>query len=864
MGTIHRVFISHTTEFTKYPEGKSFIDAVIAAVNRAGHVPCDMGYFTARDEKSAAYCQEKVRECDVYVGVIGLRYGSPVRDRPEVSYTELEFEAASDDPAKLRLVFLLDENATVPGWFTKDHEFGKRQETFRKRIQDAGLICAQFRDVSQLELIVHQALVEHVQLTAPASAPEAIEWAEGKSPYPGLEWFDADYAPLYFGRDQEVDDVIAKMSEPHGRFLLISGASGSGKSSLVAAGLWHALIQEGRLPGSAKWVWLRITPGEGTGPCDSLAWGLKQTFPQVSKKPVELAHELARDPATLPTLLASHLTSDQEVLLFVDQLEELFTQGFQDEDIQQFLEHLISATGNAQNRLRVVSTIRSEFIGKLEESGPVLQVLNGGSNYHLGPVSPRVLQEMIEKPAQATGYEFEVAYTLKQLFERRQGQTFTLEAYHTIGGVAGAIGTQADQVMKELNADVVESFDKVFAELVHLDRDRPPTRKRVSLARFQDTLEATTLIQALAGKDCRVLVTGGEEKDTTVEVAHEKLFTAWPRLEAWLDQGGEALREIEHATEEARRWRERGDMAEGLWPVTRAREVLNALQRFGKSPSPELDRFLRPQLVLCAQLHQDELSHKQRALIGWKLASFGDLRPGVGLRADGLPDIKWIEIPPGKIKLEDVDHVFEVKPFRLAKYPVTNVQFDAFVKAEDGYRQKTWWEGVKPNDEPASSSWREANCPRETVSWYEAVAFCRWLSHRTGSRIRLPTEWEWQQAATGGDPTYEDPWGKEWDTTRCNSTKSRLNRTTAVVIYPSGATQQGVLDMAGNVWEWCLNTYEDPEKPESVGLGSSSQRVIRGGSWVSRPVHLRSSYRTDRSPTYRDDYIGFRLAQDIP
>ena len=150
------------------------------------------------------------------------------------------------------------------------------------------------------------------------------------------------------------------------------------------------------------------------------------------------------------------------------------------------------------------------------------------------------------------------------------------------------------------------------------------------------------------------------------------------------------------------------------------------------------------------------------------------------------------------------------------------------------------------------------------MSWYEAVAFCRWLSHRTGSRIRLPTEWEWQQAATGGDPTYEDPWGKEWDTTRCNSTKSRLNRTTAVVIYPSGATQQGVLDRAGNVWEWCLNTYEDPEKPESVGLGSSSQRVIRGGSWVSRPVHLRSSYRTDRSPTYRDDYIGFRLAQDIP
>ena len=91
MSPIRRVFISHTSEFAKYPEKKSFIDAAVAAVNRAGSVPCDMGYFTARDEKPAQYCHDRVRECDVYVGVIGLRYGSPVRDRSDLSYTELEF-----------------------------------------------------------------------------------------------------------------------------------------------------------------------------------------------------------------------------------------------------------------------------------------------------------------------------------------------------------------------------------------------------------------------------------------------------------------------------------------------------------------------------------------------------------------------------------------------------------------------------------------------------------------------------------------------------------------------------------------------------------------------------------------------------
>jgi formylglycine-generating enzyme required for sulfatase activity len=163
------------------------------------------------------------------------------------------------------------------------------------------------------------------------------------------------------------------------------------------------------------------------------------------------------------------------------------------------------------------------------------------------------------------------------------------------------------------------------------------------------------------------------------------------------------------------------------------------------------------------------------------------------------------------------------------------------------------------------ASWSEANCPRETVSWYEAVAFCRWLSHRTDSRIRLPTEWEWQQAATGGDPTYEYPWGKEWDTTRCNSIESRLNRTTPVGIYPSGATPQGVTDMAGNVWEWSLNTYDDPEKPDSVGIDDlNASRVIRGGSWFNRPEVLRSSNRSGDSTDFRFDFIGFRLAQDIP
>lgn len=828
----YKAFVSST--FLDLKEHRAH---VINSLRNAGFFVDPMENGTADSDEPKKFSQDRLDGCDLCVLLVAFRRGF-VPDGETRSITQMEYDTAVKQGIDI-LSFVLAEDAP---WPRKLDELDKDPEmkTWRGHLMKKHGVEPFSLDPRSIDMTraVGRWLAKKKGVPSEATTTLRIDWPDGRSPYRGLQWFTQEYAPLFFGRDREVDELVAKMSEPRGRALLVIGASGSGKSSVVSAGVWKAIIKEERLPGSAQWKWHRIQPSDGDTPWDALARGLKETF-QLSARP-----RLTATGVTLRDLLSQHLSKSQELILFVDQFEELFTSGFNESDIQTFLEQLIGAAQEPTNRLRVVATVRSEFLGKLEAYKPTLNLLNSPYRYHLGPVSPRMLQDMIEKPAEATGYTFEaglverilqdtgqepgnlalVEYALKQLFERRRGGMFTVESYETIGGVVGAIATKANDVLSGFHEEVRGALGRVFAELVHLDRERPPTRRRTSILTFSSNQAAVQLIDALAGQECRIVVTSGTGQEAIVEVAHEKLFTAWPTLSQWIDDNGEVLRDINRAEEEARRWQKGGDNVQELWLGSRAKKLLKALEQFGKYPSPELRRFLRPQEVLIARLDDGKCSHQERLLIGQKLAEFGDSRPGVGVK-DGLPDISWVDIPGGRVKLESVHGVIEVKPYRMAKYLVTNAQFEAFLDAPDGYRNKAWWTDIEQPSVVAQPSWQEANAPRETVSWYEAIAFCRWLSVRTGTDIRLPTEWEWQQAATGGDPQRMYPWRGRWDASRCNNFKSRLNRTTAVGMYPHGATQQDVQDMAGNVWQWCLNTYEKLDN----SITTSGQRMRRGG-----------------------------------
>ena len=242
-----------------------------------------------------------------------------------------------------------------------------------------------------------------------------------------------------------------------------------------------------------------------------------------------------------------------------------------------------------------------------------------------------------------------------------------------------------------------------------------------------------------------------------------------------------------------------------------------------------------------------------------------DNRPGVGLRADGLPDLMWCEVPAGEFTMgsdQDSDNPIKkltLPTFSVSKYPITYRQFQAFIDAEDGYRDAKWWEGLhedglaQQHDGPGDQAFKFWNHPRETVSWYEAMAFCCWLTAKLGHEITLPTEEQWEKAARGTDGR-EYPYPGDRDGAKGNTSHTEIDKTSAVGVFPQGASPFGVMDMSGNVWEWTLTDYQS--KTSNI-FSNNNNRVLRGGSWSYSSGFARAPGRG--SPGLRGDALGFRV-----
>jgi formylglycine-generating enzyme required for sulfatase activity/energy-coupling factor transporter ATP-binding protein EcfA2 len=275
-------------------------------------------------------------------------------------------------------------------------------------------------------------------------------------------------------------------------------------------------------------------------------------------------------------------------------------------------------------------------------------------------------------------------------------------------------------------------------------------------------------------------------------------------------------------------------------------------------------------------------------------------------------------------------HQVELAAYALARYPTTNAMFTRFMEA-GGYTQARWWEearkaGVWQSDgtvkdwfgnvrrQPAyweDGRFNGPNQPVVGVTWYEALAYCRWLTAGLddGQRYHLPSEAQWERAArgpgsppsipprggeaesrskasksvpapstapgatspplggTGGGETY--PWGEGWQPDRANTEELGLERTTPVGIYPDGASPEGLLDMAGQVWEWCSDWYAedayrrraDRVTRDPLGPDKGEFKILRGGSWYNDRNFVRCASRGRGIPVGRDDISGFRVAR---
>lgn len=256
------------------------------------------------------------------------------------------------------------------------------------------------------------------------------------------------------------------------------------------------------------------------------------------------------------------------------------------------------------------------------------------------------------------------------------------------------------------------------------------------------------------------------------------------------------------------------------------------------------------------------------ALMGWSMseASAHTQSENQRLKTILVPDIDWVRVPAGEFIYGEGESQtnLSLDAFEIARYPVTNHQYPCFI--DDGcYLDERWWEDLE-RPEPQPSEWPQGNRPKVNVDWYEATAFARWLSERLHDDIRLPFEHEWEKAARGENGLVY-PWGKDYQTGYANVNESShengvyLRQTTAVGVFPRDQSPYLAWDMAGNTVEWRNKMTPDQSKGVSTEAPSP---VLCGGSWFYFPAYARANNRSRRDPSFRDNYIGFRLLRSPP
>jgi WD40 repeat protein len=381
-----------------------------------------------------------------------------------------------------------------------------------------------------------------------------------ENPFKGLRPFEQSDAADFFGRQGLIDQLLMKLNDdgaqPH--FLALIGPSGSGKSSVVKAGLLPAL-RSGQLPGSENWFVVEMVPGPE--PFRELEAALQR----IAVNPVlDMFDQLTAGQLGLAAVVERILPQDNQtkLLLFIDQFEEVFTQVAAETERRRFLESISAAVTQTPGRLLVVITLRADFYDRpllYEEFGALVRKCSEV----ILPLTTQELQLAIRNPAERVGLVVEpelvttiisdvnqqpgalpmLQYALTEVFEHREGRRLTLESYAKVGGLAASLGRRAEEVYLSLAPDRQELARQVFLRLIILDEETEAVRRRLNWSILTSLTENTAAIEEIRDTfvKYRLLTADRDPKtrETTIEVAHEALLREWDRLNDWLNTSRE-------------------------------------------------------------------------------------------------------------------------------------------------------------------------------------------------------------------------------------------------------------------------------------------------------------------------------------
>ncbi|MGE0870411.1 MAG: protein kinase [Kofleriaceae bacterium] len=452
-----------------------------------------------------------------------------------------------------------------------------------------------------------------------------------ESPYAGLSSFQEHDAGKFFGRTREIAAMVTRIRDRP--LMAVIGSSGVGKSSFVRAGLVPALKRSGE-------TWEAMTVRPGRKPLEALANVIRPHVtnlgnPGQLEEHGRIVEQLRREPGHIGHVLRGRCRTDnRRLVLFVDQFEELYTQVADAEERAAFTACLQAIADDASSPLRVVLSIRSDFLDRVAEHPQFLSELTQGL-FFLGPPNRDGLRDAITNPAEMAGFQFELPATVEDMLDhlettpgalpllqfaasklwdaRDKGRKLlTHSAYTTMGGVAGALASHADRVVQEMAPAQQALVRALLLRLVSADR----TRAIVPLAELNELSrevgEVQRLIDDLVGARLLVVQTLDGGKGSTVEIVHESLIHGWPMLRRWLDESQDDAQLVDQLRTAARQWQSMNRDVGLLWRGDMAAEA----KRFNARYKGSLAAVERAFLAAVLDLEQTEHRRRRMVVIG--------------------------------------------------------------------------------------------------------------------------------------------------------------------------------------------------------------------------------------------------------